>query len=346
MTAQSDAAVVIPKAECNAYNRPFRVWPDRLGLLKHDTVPDREVREHEMTVCVAIITEGMIFTAADRMLSTPETKFEPATQKIGFINQSLAVMFSGDPALHAEVSAVFVPDIVGRIALAPNNSIAIKDAADLYAAHWHAIRRKRAAAAHLEPLGLTFDSFISRQREMEPSLLAKVAQSLLDYRTSSVHVIIAGIDMRFGTPAPSVYAVLDGNVISADSIGFAAIGTGARHADSRFMLAGYSAETPVAEALLHLYSAKRDAETSPSVGATTDFYLIGPSLNYADRLSEKLVQKLDEEHRKSKDAEATVRESAKAEMRSYVDQLREQSAAKPTDPPPSAGTAISSTEAS
>ena len=51
-----------------------------------------------------------------------------------------------------------------------------------------------------------------------------------------------------------------------DMIGFAAIGIGGWHAQSRFMFAKHTRRSPQPETLLLTYSAKKQAEVAPGVG--------------------------------------------------------------------------------
>ena len=61
-----------------------------------------------------------------------------------------------------------------------------------------------------------------------------------------------------------------------NSIGFAAIGDGAWHAQSQFMFAQYDPLWTFTRALLLTYIAKRRAEVTPGVGTQSDLFFITP----------------------------------------------------------------------
>jgi hypothetical protein len=68
----------------------------------------------------------------------------------------------------------------------------------------------------------------------------------------------------------------DGRVSCNDGIGFAAIGIGARHAESQIMLNKHSWNSPSVDSALLGYIAKKRSEVAPGVGEGTDVFTIGP----------------------------------------------------------------------
>lgn len=56
-----------------------------------------------MTVGIAAVSQGMLFLASDRMLTAGDIQFQPASHKTLFLTNSIAILFSGQTAFHAEV---------------------------------------------------------------------------------------------------------------------------------------------------------------------------------------------------------------------------------------------------
>ena len=126
----------------------------------------------------------------------------------------------------------------------------------------------------LAPFGLTHETFIKKQRQLAPSLVETLTAKILHFDPfpQVVELILAGFD---GT-GPHIYVVRGFEITCHDSTGFAAIGSGAWHAESQFMFAGHARHNPLAETMLLLYAAKKRAEVSPGVGEDTDLFQIGP----------------------------------------------------------------------
>jgi ATP-dependent protease HslVU (ClpYQ) peptidase subunit len=231
-----------------------------------------------MTVCIAVRSQGMLLIASDRMLTAGDIQFEPPIPKMYFLTPSLVVMFSGDANFHSEVLQDLIVDVNKKVEAAPDDWLKVKDVADLYVSYRNAAKRRRAEAAILAPLGLTIDTFMTRQAGMNPEVVARIAGDLVNFPVPSVEVIVCGLDLRLGHALPTIHRIDDGSVSCVDSVGFTAIGSGARHATSRLMLTRLSYLTPNADALIILRSAKMDAEVAPGVGTETDIFAFGPNV--------------------------------------------------------------------
>lgn len=109
---------------------------------------------------------------------------------------------------------------------------------------------------------------------MDPALIEKIAHDLIHFQLPSVSVIISGVDET----GAHIYIVNDGDPICRDGVGFAAIGGGARHAESQLMLGRHAWNSPASETLLLAYTAKKRAEVAPGVGTFTDLFVCGPHL--------------------------------------------------------------------
>jgi len=274
-----------------------------------------------MTVCIAARSEGIILLLSDRMITAGDIEFEPPTRKITMLTSSIGMMYSGDSALHAEIAQDLMTDIQERIRDDPQNWLKVRDVANWYAKYWAEAKFRRAEIEVLAPLGITRKTFLEQVGRLEPKIADKITEAMGAQSVPGIEVIIAGVDLRFGTPAPSIYHVADGYLICADQAAFAAIGTGARHAESQFMLAKYSGAVPNGEALLLAYSAKRDAEVAPGVGTETDIVAIGAAIGMSLELPEPLKSKIETEYQKIRAKDELVRRKGRAEVARYLDEL-------------------------
>lgn len=272
-----------------------------------------------MTVCIAARSEGMLLIASDRMLTAGDIQFEPPVPKMYLLSPSMAVMFSGDANFHAEVLQDLVVEFGQRVAAAPDEWLKVKDVADIYVDCRNAAKRRRAEAAILSPLGLDISSFLDRQGALNTDLANRIAADLINFQVPMVEVIVCGIDRRLGHALPSIHTIHDGAVSCADSVGFAAIGSGARHAESRLMLNRLSYRTPNADALIILRSAKMDAEVAPGVGTETDLHVFGPNVGQAFAIDGELRAKLEEECENLRAKDKAMRETANAEMAKFLE---------------------------
>jgi hypothetical protein len=143
--------------------------------------------------------------------------------------------------------------------------------AEKYAASVGEVKRQQAEKLYLAPLGLTVESFHTRQREFSPELANKITSQLQAYQGTDTEALIVGMNDKI---AHICMIDVQGQVSVHDDVGFAAIGIGAWHAKSAFMQAKYTNTTFYAGAFAILYLAKKRAEIAPGVGKTTDYHLI------------------------------------------------------------------------
>jgi hypothetical protein len=255
------------------------------------------------------------------MLTSGDIQFEPPlTSKITALTTSIAVLQAGDAAFHSEIMWGVTHEVSERIAADPVNWWLASDVADLYVRHRNLAKAKRAEAALLAPLGLTVQTFLADQNQLNDQIVDQISRDLINFDVPYVAVLIVGID----TKGPHIYVVDDGNVSCNDVIGFAAIGIGARHAESQFMLAGHSWQSPQAETALLTYVAKKRAEVAPGVGGGTEMLTAGPGLGTLEIIGSDVVDRLDRIYRRMKAREDRSQRTAEAEMNSYVDELQRQ----------------------
>jgi hypothetical protein len=127
-----------------------------------------------------------------------------------------------------------------------------------------------------------------------------------------------------------------------DAVAFVAIGSGARHAESQFMVAGHAWSIPAPESLFVTYSAKKNAEIAPGVGRETDMFAMGPYVGQMTRISDDITSKLDVEYQKIVAKDRKVRDKAKKEMARYVQELGAKAAQSQAKPPEAEGEAAPS----
>lgn len=223
-----------------------------------------------MTVCIAAICtlpNGAlaIVGVSDRMLTAGDVEFEPPQQKVyGLAPRAprAAILVAGDTAAQISIcdaTIVQLPD-------PPAAGIEIEFIANLYAAEYTKYRQGESEKVLLSPLGLTLDSFVARQKSMAAEQVQRLVTDLR-YYAFDPEAIICGVDAK----GAHIFSVTNPGLIHChDPVAFAAIGIGARHAESQLMFASYVRAWPLSHALLLTYSAKRRAEVAPGVGKGTD----------------------------------------------------------------------------
>lgn len=213
----------------------------------------------------------MIVGASDRMLSAPDIKFEPPQLKIFQFTAGVVALVAGDP--YAQMSICYeVTRALKLRALQNRPDETVLGIASLYAEAFSKQRRDIAETKYLKPLGLDVGEFLTRHSEFSGGLVSDLASDMR-HLSLDAEAIIAGHDVS----GHHIYVVEDpGTLKCADAVAFAAIGSGKSHADSQFMMARHTKDTPFHTALLQAYAAKKRAEVSPTVGTETDlFYISG-----------------------------------------------------------------------
>jgi hypothetical protein len=97
-------------------------------------------------------------------------------------------MVAGDAYLQEEILQGVQEDIAVRIAERPNEWIPIRDIARLYRTRCDAACRVKAEAAILVPLGITSETFLTRQHEFAESFVTKLANELYNFEAPRVEV--------------------------------------------------------------------------------------------------------------------------------------------------------------
>ena len=154
---------------------------------------------------------------------------------------------------------------------------------------------------------------------MAPDFIKSLTRDMIQYPMPDVSILITGLDPQ----GAHIFVVDDGSPHCLDKVGFAAVGIGARHAESQFMLAGHSGLSQIPETLLLVFTAKRRAEVAPGVGRATDMILIGPGLGVTVPIDDGIVTDLGKMYERNADKEKEARKDAQAEVIQYLAEINE-----------------------
>jgi 20S proteasome alpha/beta subunit len=220
----------------------------------------------------------MIVCAADLMQSAGDLQYEHQQSKYYPFSPAITALVAGDSMAQVAICER------ARLRLPQQGPSSVEEVANLYADEYQKYRRTIGETLYLRPLGLDLDSFIARQAEMSPSIANDITNKLI-LNDLDASALIVGRD----STGHHIYVVHDpGEVFYCNGIGFAAIGSGRRHAEAQFMLAGYARYFSIERALLLAYRAKRRAEVSPGVGTTTKMFVV----------TDKFSELIDDVHNK------------------------------------------------
>jgi hypothetical protein len=304
----------------------------------------RKRRNVDVTVCIAAMCErDIILGAADRMITSGDIEFEPSEQvplapvfKIAWIMNSIAAMTAGDSGFQSEAIAYVRSAIWKQINAKPAVWPNVRDAVDHYIRYYNWRKNRDAEQKFLLPFGLDRQSFLAKQKDMAPKVAAHLVAEMIGHDVEyEVETIFTGVDET----GAHIYQLVENVDMCCDPVGFAAIGSGGRHAESQFMLARHSRNATFDETLFLLYSAKKQSEVAPGVGEATDLFAIGPQKGSFVWLGGTAwpfpgiidMGGLDEIYQSAKQKREKIVKDAKKEIKGYVDTLRdraEKSAAK------------------
>jgi hypothetical protein len=272
-----------------------------------------------MTVCVAVICEKnhTIVGASDRMLTAGNVQFSPPSSKAYKLTSSISVMVAGDMSIQAEI----IGGVFARIGetLAEQSTPAwlnVKDVALMYVERFNAIKARRGEADFLLPIGLNFETFVARQKELAPELVRMIATELIGKALPGTEAIIAGVD----SSGAHIYVVENGTLACHDAAGFAAIGNGWYHANSSLMFAKHSKDGTFPRALCLTYTAKKRAEVAPGVGIETDMFAVQGLGSYF-AIGEHVVDDLEAGYQESTKAHAEADQIAERKANEFYDRL-------------------------
>lgn len=287
-------------------------------------------RRQIVTVCVGAICIGpgniaVVVGASDRMLTAGGlTEYEPPKGKFFQFGKTVIGLFAGPTAATASICRATQAAVA--LLTPPVDTWAVATA---FSAEYVAFRRRFAEVTILSHYGLTFDSFIARQRDLAPELVQRISSELRAVDIE-VEALILGVDQLGG----HVYAVRNpGAIINGDADGFAAIGVGQWHAESQFMFAKFSQGWLMNPTLWLAHYAKRRSEAAPGVGRETD--MIAISLNEgAVSVRPEIVKALDKIYDSTRRMESNALKKAQVNLEAFLATFFQQSVPLPSQPTP------------
>lgn len=298
-------------------------------------------RGSNLTVCIAAIADnGTIIGAVDTMLTAADIEYEPKIQgivpsKIRPITTSIVGLIAGDTALQAEIFLQYIPPLVDEwVKNNPNRWLPVEEAVQFYCDSYNIIRHKKAEQAVLKPFGLTYERFLSEQKQLAPDFVTKTTRALADFSnnfaaTNETETIIAGVNESNvpGHTRSRIYTLRCDDYVCHDVVGFAAVGAGSRHANSHFMFTGHSRSMSISETLLSVYTAKKKAEVAPGVGSDTGMFVVGPALGTFQWMLPPVQEALDKEYISKTKADAAAAKKANIRVNKFLNELVEKTKA-------------------
>jgi hypothetical protein len=268
-------------------------------------------------MCLWFDNMPVIVGASDRMITSGDIEFEPERAKIYGLTNSIAMLISGDTAAQTDIRYRAHRAISARLDM-DKSWMRVEEVAEIVSRASVSVHRDLAERTILEPLGLTFATFMAHQNELQPSVVADLLQRIQKVQPG-ISTIIAGVD-EAGAHAYKVFS--SGYWLCSDAAGFAAIGAGARHAESQFMFARHAGTKQFPETQLLTYTAKRRAEVAPGVGPDTDLFVVFGLGGYQTLPPHEVdrVKQLYERLKKAQDAATTKADNA---AKKYIEQLFE-----------------------
>ncbi|MEW5895640.1 MAG: hypothetical protein AB1650_07800 [Candidatus Omnitrophota bacterium] len=217
-----------------------------------------------MTVCIGSISNSNVIVAADRMvtLQLPPTEFEHTGSKIDALTDKVLFLTAGQVLPASEIFQR------SKARLASTQVVGVEDVVKLVADVYKKYRLEVVENVWLKPRALSLDSFYKEGKSMGiPKELALALDRDMVQFNLGVELIIAGVDIMGG----HLYSVQNPGIYNChDKIGYAAIGSGAMHATSSFIVSKYSVKFPFNESIYCTFEAKFAAERAPGVGSDTD----------------------------------------------------------------------------
>ncbi len=227
-----------------------------------------------MTICAALIckqgAEYVIVGVADRMytrnMGNYQIEYECYQSKAHFFRKNIMALAAGDGDFAHEICCLTQHEgAAGGLAK-------VSEIAELCAEKHAQLRSRRTGSFFLGPLGLTHETFVSKQRKLDPALVADTAHKLQheDWHLR-VETLVFGID----STGPHIYHVYDpGLWLYRTKLGYLAIGMGALLFETTLTSIGHFSGMPLMHGLMLMMSAKRQAERAPGVGKATDIFII------------------------------------------------------------------------
>jgi 20S proteasome alpha/beta subunit len=225
-----------------------------------------------MTVGIGVLCENgkSVVVAADKMVTfgAPMNLITepPALKKITQLNARCALIFSGSVPDGEEIVAAALQQ-AGNM-----GKSSIEKIAGIVKSAYVSLKKKRVEETILEPmLSADFGKFQTLVAQSPSSQILQQIVAMVMQHNMQLELIVAGTD---DTGAHLFIASHPGQVAPADTMGFAAIGSGGLHAAIRVSLAQHTKAASLADGVYGVYEAKKAAEVAPGVGKLTDMAVI------------------------------------------------------------------------
>jgi 20S proteasome alpha/beta subunit len=252
--------------------------------------------------------------ASDRQITAGDVEYEPNQQKIAPITPRAIILIAGNYSVHSEAIMRTHKQINDNKDVLPEN-IAL-----VYGQSIQAIKRRQAEDLYLSPLGLNTDSFLARQREFSADFVERITTQIQSYEGEDARALIVAGDGQ----NVHIYTVDKTGMISClDDVGFAAIGAGAWHANSRFMQFSYNNKIVLAPAAAAVFAAKKAAEVAPGVGTSTDLYIVFK--DSVEPIRKDLLDRLHELYGDYIKSRLELETKIMTGLQSFIDDLRKSS---------------------
>lgn len=183
-----------------------------------------------------------------------------------------------------------------RSKLSGVRSAPVREIVDTVKQKFANLRQATIEERYFLPRGFDIGWFNQNQSSLMEDIVFRL-DSLLEEFELELEILLVGVDDSGG----HIYGIYNpGQAFCYDNFGFAAIGSGARHAEMTFVDSGFTPAFPVKEATYIAFKAKRRAERAPGVGAETDIAILKPD-RQVEYLTANQLKVLDELYQREKE---------------------------------------------
>jgi len=245
---------------------------------KKRRIQKKAIKEKPMTVCIAAIAEAntkypKIVLTADRLVST-WVNYTSGTGKIRPLTNYCWVLIATNNALVSEDIITKSIEKLAETSKETNEKLSVEQIVEIIS-----VECKRRLDAErerfvLSPHGLTYDSYITRSKELSREHIDIITNNLKDFETRDydfeVELLVVGIDAK-----PHIFTIFqNGQFVSYDVEGFAMVGSGKATAFPEITKYLYHPNVNWLYALHRVYNSKRVAERVGGVGPETDLIVL------------------------------------------------------------------------
>ncbi|MGA8809747.1 MAG: hypothetical protein WB973_17895 [Thermoanaerobaculia bacterium] len=213
-----------------------------------------------MTICIAALAEdgARVVLVADQ-LTTLDFCFgveSPDIPKIHMVDRDAAILTAGNFRESHEIV---------RIARQTWLTNKAGEFSEVVRQTYRDFRLMKAEQAHLQPIGLTLESFTKHQSDLQPELVGRLSEKMASFDLG-VHLIAVN-----NSDAGCRIALIGnpGILHEMTNVGYACIGEGAGMATYCILDNGHSKKMSIAEVKAIALQSKAKSEKVPSVGPAT-----------------------------------------------------------------------------